>query len=278
MKHLFFFFPFIALIIVGCNSTDDRVLAEVYNNKLYYSEVASLLPEGLNKDDSIAFANQVINNWITEQIILHEAENELSVSEKIFDEEMTEYRKSLLRNKYFEKITSDTSAFHVSDEEVLKTIRATKVNLISTKEIVRINYVKLNKNSAVRNELKEILFDESRRMTEKVKIAELCGDSIEYFIEDDRWLYWEDIQFEISIDIEDKTNLKLQPEYFEKIDEDNCYLIVVLDYKTQQTGEESHDYFESVRTMLIQKKKKDFIDRKIDGLYQKAVKEEKIVR
>lgn len=236
------------------------------------------MPEGLNKDDSIAFANQVINNWITEQIILHEAENELSVSEKIFDEEMTEYRKSLLRNKYFEKITSDTSAFQVSDEEVLKTIRATKVNLISTKEIVRINYVKLNKNSAVRNELKEILFDESRRMTEKVKIAELCGDSIEYFIEDDRWLYWEDIQFEIPIEIEDKTNLKLQPEYFEKIDEDNCYLIVVLDYKTQQTGEESHDYFESVRTMLIQKKKKDFIDRKIDGLYQKAVKEEKIVR
>lgn len=265
----------IAFLCVACNH-DDHVVAEVHNKKLFASEVAALVPSGLSAKDSIDVANHIIEDWITEQVILHEADKSLSVKEKIFDKEINDYKKSLLKNRYFEKITSDGTQFQVSDKEVREAIKQSKVNLVSDKEIVRLNYVKLPRTSKLIGEFKEILFDEERRTTEKEHIAELCGDSLEYFINDDQWLFWEDIQLEINI--EGTAVTTDFPKTYEKVIGDDCYLVVILAYKEENTGEESKDYFESVRTMLIQKKKADFINQKVKELYQQAEKKGKINR
>lgn len=265
----------IALLCIACKH-DDHVVAEVHNKKLFASEVAERIPSGLSAKDSIDVANRIIEDWITEQVILHEADKTLSVKEKIFDEEVDNYRKSLLKNKYFEKITSNGKQFQVSDKEVREAIKQSKVNLVSDKEIVRLNYVKLPKNSKLVGEIKEILFDEERRTAEKDHIAELCGDSLEYFINDDQWLFWDDIQLEINLD--GNATATDFPKTYEKIMGDDCYLVVILSHKEGTTGEESKDYFESVRTMLIQKKKADFINKKVKELYQQAEKKGKINR
>lgn len=262
-------------MFAGCRH-DDLVVAEVHNHKLYASEVGQLVPAGLSRADSADFAQHVIDDWIVEQVILAEAEKTLTVGEKVFDKELEEYRKTLLKNRYFEKITADAEKFKVSDEEVRAAIRQTKVNLVSDKEIVKINYVKLPRHAAVRDELKEILFDDARRITEKERIAELCADSIEYFITDDQWLFWEDIQLETGITL-DKNSQRLDfPLTFEKVVNEDEYLIVILDFRAETTGDESKDYFESVRTMLIQQKKNQFIQKRMKELYQEAEKKGKI--
>ncbi|MBR3577268.1 MAG: hypothetical protein IKN98_00610 [Bacteroidales bacterium] len=275
MKRTFLLFLLPLCMFAGCRH-DDRVVAEVHNHKLYASEVGQLVPAGLSRADSADFAQHVIDDWIMEQVILAEAEKTLTVGEKVFDKELEEYRKTLLKNRYFEKITADAEKFKVSDEEVRAAIRQTKVNLVSDKEIVKINYVKLPRHAAVRDELKEILFDDARRITEKERIAELCSDSIEYFITDDQWLFWEDIQLETGITL-DKNSQRLDfPLTFEKVVNEDEYLIVILDFRAETTGDESKDYFESVRTMLIQQKKNQFIQKRMKELYQEAEKKGKI--
>lgn len=275
MKRAFLLFLLPLCLLAGCRH-DDLVVAEVHNHKLYASEVGQLVPAGLSRADSADFAQHVIDDWIMEQVILAEAEKTLTVKEKVFDKELEEYRKTLLKNRYFEKITADAEKFKVSDEEVRAAIRQTKVNLVSDKEIVKINYVKLPRHAAVRDELKEILFDDARRITEKERIAELCADSIEYFITDDQWLFWEDIQLETGITL-DKNSQRLDfPLTFEKVVNEDEYLIVILDFRAETTGDESKDYFESVRTMLIQQKKNQFIQKRMKELYQEAEKKGKI--
>lgn len=266
------------ILLTSCQKKKDRVVAQVYNHKLYASEVQQLLPSGMTTDDSLAFASRIIDSWISEQIILSEAEKRLSMRDKNFQKEMMEYRNSLIRSKYLEKLTSDTNLFYVTDEEVHAAIAQARTNYVNEKEIVRINYVKVAQNSPIKEKVKEILFDDDRRLLEKDRLAELCADSVEYFIDDDTWLFWEDIQLEVDIDIKDRSENFSKPEYIEKNSNDACYLIVILGYKSEQTGADSRDYFESVRTMLIQKKKTEFINKTIDGLYQKAEKAGKVAK
>lgn len=275
MKRGCLYFLLLLCVLAGCRH-DDLVVAEAYNHKLYASEVAARVPSGLASTDSIDFAKHIIDDWIMEQVILSEAEKTLTVKEKMFDKELEEYRKTLLKNRYFEKITSDANQFKVSDEEVRTTIRQSKVNLVEDKEIVKINYVKLPRQSAVKDELKEILFDDSRRLSEKEHIAELCADSIEYFITDDQWLFWEDIQLETGITFDRSLQRLDLPLTIEKTVNDDVYLMVILDFRSEATGEESKDYFESVRTMLIQQKKNQFIQKRMKELYQEAEKKGKI--
>ena len=267
-----------SLLFASCQQKKDRVVAQVYSHKLYASEVQKQLPSGMTTDDSLAFAARFIDSWISEQLLLAEAEKELSMRDKQFQKEIAEYRNSLIRNKYLEKITADTNAFYVTDEEVRATISQARTNFVNEKEIVRLNYVKVSAKSPIREKVKEILFDEEKRLLEKEKLTELCADSIEYFIDDDTWLFWDDIQLEVDIDLQVPAGTFNQPQYIEKVSGESCYLIVILDYKSEQTGADSRDYFESVRTMLIQKKKTEFINKKLEDLYQKAEKSGKIAR
>ena len=278
MRKLLWFALFASALFASCQQNKDRIVAQVYNHKLYASEVRALLPSGLPTDDSLAFASRIIDSWISEQIILCEAEKKLTMREKSFQKEMAEYRNSLIRSKYLEKLTSDTNLFYVSDEEVRAVVSQARTNYVNEKEIVRLNYVKVSDNSPIKEKVREILFDEDRRMLEKDRLAELCADSIEYFIDDDTWLFWDDIQLEVDIDLKVPNGTFCQPQYIEKSSGKSCYLIVILDYKSEQTGADSRDYFESVRTMLIQKKKTEYINKTIDELYQKAEKAGKVAR
>lgn len=254
------------------------MVAQVYSHKLYASEVQALLPTGLSTDDSLAYASKIIDSWISEQIVLSEAEKRLSMRDKNFQKQMAEYRDALIRSKYLEMLTSDTNQFYVTDEEVYAAISQARTNYVNEKEIVRINYVKVSTDSPIKKKVKEILFDEDRRLLEKDRLIELCADSIEYFLDDDTWLFWDDIQLEVDIDIHNKSENPVQPEYIEKNSDKSCYLIVILGYKSEQTGADSRNYFESVRTMLIQKKKTEFINKTIGELYQQAEKAGKIAR
>ena len=267
-----------SLLLAGCQQKKDRVVAQVYSHKLYASEVQRQLPSGMSTDDSLAFAAKLIDSWISEQLLLAEADRELPMRDKQFQKEMAEYRNALIRNRFLERITADTNAFYVTDEEVRATISQARTNFVNEKEIVRINYVKVSDKSPIKEKVKEILFDEEKRLLEKDRIAELCADSVEYFIDDDTWLFWDDIQLEVDIDLKVPDGTFGQPQYIEKNSGESCYLIVILDYKSEQTGADSRDYFESVRTMLIQKKKTEFINQKLDELYQQAEKAGKIAR
>ncbi len=278
MRKLLWFAAFFVILFTSCQQKKDRVVAQVYNHKLYASEVQSQLPKGMTTDDSLAFAARFIDSWISDQILLVEAEKQLSMSEKQFQKEMSEYRNSLIRNRFLEKMTSDTNAFYATDEEVRATLSQARTNFVNEKEIVRLNYVKVSEKSPIKEKVKEILFDEEKRLLEKERLSELCADSIEYFIDDDTWLFWDDIQLEVDIDLKVPNGTFRQPQYIEKSSGKSCYLIVILDYKSEQTGADSRDYFESIRTMLIQKKKTEFINNKLDELYQKAEKAGKIAR
>lgn len=263
-------------LLAGCQQKDP-VVASVSNHKLFASEVKSQIPSGLPAKDSVALASQLISDWITEQLILDQAEKELSFSEKNFDKEMEAYRRSLLKQRYYEKITSDPTRFRVSDDEVRQAIAQSRGTLVSPKDIIQLNYIKLSQTSSLLDEFRAILSDENRRLTEKERIKSLCGDSIEYFIDDDQWLFLEDVELEANIGFEKNEDYDF-PSYKEKTVDNDIYLIVLLDYKSKQTGEESKDYFESVRTMLIQKKKTEFLNQHINELLKNAEKKGKIAR
>ena len=274
-KYLVFF---LIIILYSCNRSQDVIVAEVYNTKLYRSEIDDLLPEGLTVEDSTGMANRIIEDWIKEQVILHEANKALSLKEKNFDTELDNYRKTLLVDAYFKKLTSDTARFTVSQEEIRRFARQYDQNTPTDREIIKLNYVKLSPRSKVLKELKDILFDEEKRVTMKSRIEQICGDSLEYFIEDNTWLYLDNIQQELPINLKDEELRSEGPQYIETRDNQYVYLIVLLDYKANHSPMENPEYINSIRTLIIRQKQTEYIRHLTEELYQKALSEDRIIR
>ena len=258
------------LLCSSCHRHEDKVMAQVYYHKLYESEVLKNMPTGLSPADSIALVNDFIDNWVREQLILHEAEKRLSPREKNFDRQLEEYRNNLLINTYFNKIISDTANMNITDEDLEAFMRSFDKRYTIEKEIVKVNYVKLPKKSPLVEVVKGILFDKERRVEEKEPLMVLLGDSIEYLLDDDAWLYLDDIQNEVSFDCSQED--VAQHKCIEKEIGDYHYLLVILDYKNQRSVSETNEEKAAARMMLLNQRKQQIIKQHVDQLYEKALK------
>ena len=260
----------LSLCLSSCKQK-DTVVAEAYHAKLYLSQLAAQIPDSFSPADSAQLAQILIEDWIKQQIILHEAKQALPLKSQNFEKEIDEYKNTLLVNTYFDFLTSDSSQFTVSDDELEQFIKKYESRYTVNREIIKINYVKTARDSKLKKELKELLFDDDRRTEEKQRIEELCADSIEYFLEDNTWLYLDDIQNEFPIEIKNKESILSQNKYIETEDSDYHYLIVFLDYKSRRTINETEEEIAAARMMLTQQKKQNFVNQKIEELMQKSM-------
>ncbi len=260
----------LSLCLSSCKQK-DTVVAEAYHAKLYLSQLAAQIPDSFSPADSAQLAQILIEDWIKQQIILHEAKQALPLKSQNFEKEIDEYKNTLLVNTYFNFLTSDSGQFTVSDDELEQFIKKYESRYTVNREIIKINYVKTARDSKLIKELKELLFDDNRRTEEKQRIEELCADSIEYFLEDNTWLYLDDIQNEFPIEIKNKESILSQNKYIETEDSDYHYLIVFLDYKSRRTINETEEEIAAARMMLTQQKKQNFVNQKIEELMQKSM-------
>ncbi len=272
-----FFFLCAALLLTasGCQKK-DRIVAQVYYHKLYLSEVCENIPEGLSPDDSVSLFNAYVDSWIKEQLVLHEAEKKLSLREKSFGRQLEECRKSLLIDAYFQKLASENTVDDVSAEEMRAFNRMFDNRYSVDREIVKVNYVKLSRNSKLIAPVKDILFNENRRKSEKQALAKMLGDSVEYMIDDSTWLYLEDVQAELPFEV--AKNVDQQYQYVEKEEKGFHYLMVVLDHKEQRSVNETEEEREAARMMIAGQKKRARIDGYVDSLYRKAIQDRIVIR
>jgi len=273
-----FFFTLTILFFTSCQNHKDRIVCEVFNQKLYESVVIQNIPSGLNPEDSLEMFQTYVTSWLKEQILLHEANKVLSISEKSFDDKIRKYREHLLIEAYFNKMTQDSLKFLVSDQELKHFIGEYKESEPIQKNVVRVNYVKLSKNSKVGNSIKEILFDDVKRIHEKNKLVTLCSDSLEYFLDDNQWILLDYLENDFPFSINIKDQLLRDHKKMDVSDDYYRYIIVFLDFKTQYTSHESDEEQNSLRNLLIQQKKVNYINKLKESLYKKAIQEDKIIQ
>ena len=280
MKKITTLLCLVLLICASCHRQSDPVVAQVYQYKLYASEVQAGMPTGISPDDSLAIAHDYIDNWVKEKLVLHEAEKNLTPREKNFDKEMTEYRNSLLINRYYEKLwQKDTANKPITSKEISDFAHSLDSRYTVDKEIVRVNYVKMPSRNKALPRVKEILFDESLRREEKETLENLLGDTIEYLLDDDAWLYLDDLQNEVAFEIDaEKAAGKGEIIRIEKAVGDNTVLLVILDYRSQRSVNETKEERAAAGMLLMNQRKAEYINQYIQELYDKAVKAGEIVQ
>ena len=280
MKRILPLLSVALLLCVSCRKNADPVVAQVYQYKLYASEVQADVPLGLSQEDSITLVRDFIDNWVKEKLVLHEAERHLSPREKNYDREMTEYRNSLLAQRYLDKIwQKDTANNAITDKEITDFARSLDDRYTVEKEIVRVNYVKMPTRSDKLPLVRDILFDERQRDVQKETLVSMLGDTIEYLLDDDEWLYLDDLQNEVAFQIDVQklgnrgSSLRIEKEVGE-----NTVLLVILDYRSQRSVNETKDERAAAGMLLMNQRRTRMINQYVQTLYDKALKEGKIVQ
>ncbi len=100
-------------------SADDTLLARVYNKSLYLSEISPLIPANLTEKDSSIRLHSLVEQWIRDALLMHEAEKNIPKDLNI-DKLVRDYRSSLILHNY-EKMLIENMLDSVISQAELKT-------------------------------------------------------------------------------------------------------------------------------------------------------------
>ena len=103
---------------MACNglSSDDKLLVSLYDKDLYFSEISNSLPE--DKTDSAAFVQSYIDSWIKKQLLVAQAEMNLTDALKDVEDRIDDYRNSLLIYAYQQELIKQNFDTVVTKAEI----------------------------------------------------------------------------------------------------------------------------------------------------------------
>ncbi len=149
-----FLIPIIALFVISCKTektTDEnngqKAIARVFEKSLYASDIKEILPKNSTPKDSEIFVKSYIQQWITNELILHQAEGNLSNDEKNIQKEMDEYRKNLLVYRYETELVRQKLDTAVAMQDIETYYNSHTQNFMLKENIVKVSYVKINKKT-----------------------------------------------------------------------------------------------------------------------------------
>ena len=258
LRKLFFFL----ILLLSCNfntESNDNIVARAGEKTLTKEELIDKLPKIINLEDSIIISNKIINNWALNQLLIENAEINLS-SEEIekIEKISSEYYNDLLISTYKNKVASYNYDTLVLDNEISEYYNSNFDNFLLYEDIIKGRYVRLNKNNFNLNEIKRRF----RRFNEQdlTFFDSISLQLLNYSLNDTTWvnkdLFFNKIPVLKDDEIERIVKKTL---YVVKEDSLDVYLIKINDFIGINDKAPLDYIYNRIEELVKNKKKVDFI-------------------
>lgn len=155
-------------MICSCNyfkpEQKPQSIARVGKNYLYKSDIATLVPRGTSKEDSILLVRDFIDRWASQKLLIDAAERNLSDSKKKeYNSLIRQYKIDLYTRAYIEEVVKNTVDTAVSQEELKKYYNDNKENFKTNGSLVRLRFVNLSKSNPRFETIRSKFFDYNKK-------------------------------------------------------------------------------------------------------------------
>ncbi|MEO8589510.1 MAG: hypothetical protein ABI432_09090 [Flavobacteriales bacterium] len=261
-----------ALVLIGCASGDDPndpVVARAFDQQLHWSDLRQVVPVEVSPEDSAATAQAYITNWLHQQVELRQAEKNLAASQKEFENELKDYRNSLLLFAYEQALVRQKLDTVIGAQEVQDYYDQHRENFELKDNIVRVRWFKVT--------------EEDRRALKRMEERFLSGNSdqmheIELWLAQhglgiidrtDTWTNWTDLRNEIPLD---EAPAQDQPngQRFVVKQGPTAWFVDILERRSKGAGSPQDIVRQDIRSILINQRKLHLIERMREDLYREA--------
>lgn len=191
---------------VGCtwwtadDAPADSVAASVYGRSLKWRSLGEKIPDEFAGEDSAAMATRLMEAWLREQVLLHQAEQELEAEDLDFTEELEAYRNALITHRYEERYVAERLETDVTEAEALAFYEAQPDLFQLTDYVVRARFLHLPDDGRNLNAARSLFLS-----ADSSKVAELEAWCVEqgatYSIDPEVWWLLDDLVREVPLQL-----------------------------------------------------------------------------
>lgn len=258
LRNSILFFVF----LLSCNlnnELDKNIIAKVGDKTLTFVELLEKIPNNIERLDSTVVVNEIINNWALNELLIKNAEMNLSeLVKNRLKKNSNEYYNNLLVSSYKNKIASVNSDTLVNLKEIAEYYDTNLNNFVLYEDIVQARYIRLNKNNFNINEIK-------RRFRRFNRDDIIFFDSISlqllnYSLNDSIWINKDLFFKKINVlDDEEIDRIVKKTLYIVKEDSLDVYLVKINRFKGINDKAPLTYIYKRIEELIINKKKVDFI-------------------
>jgi hypothetical protein len=280
MLRLLVISAFIITIFSSCSllpqkaKNKDKAIARVNDKYLYQEDLLTVVPAGTSANDSIEMTAAYINNWVRQELLLKQAEDNLEETNRDFTDQIEQYRNSLIIYAYESELVKQKLDTVVPMTEIEEYYKQNQSNFHLRENIVLASYVIISKNSPVASKVKSLLT--SNRDADKEKLQTLCQENnVDFLINDGTWMSFADLSRKIPLTVDDQEEFLSKNKYIEVKDSTTMYYVAISAYKSKESISPLNFETENIRIVLLNKRKAALLQRMEDDLISNAVKHKK---
>ena len=266
----------ISLLFIGCDFIEknpDQVLARLGDDFFYKSDLNIVLPTGLSKEDSIIFVKNHINNWAKRKILFNKALVNLGDKKQESLKQLIEsYKNELFSYAYQEKIVKSSIDTFISENSIKDYYNKNKLNFKLNQEIVNARYLKINSENY---NLKDVINRFRRfKKSDKIFLDSISLQFSSYYFNDSLWINKE-VFFNKLPELNDrlKQNIVKNKLFYRIQDSLELYLINIKDYKLKNDIAPFDFIKSTLKQVLLNKKKLEFISKFEKELIEDALQQ-----
>ncbi len=262
------------VMCVACEPKQEGTpIARVMDEYLYQSDLAGIVAPGTLQADSIEAVQAYIHNWIQQKLLVQKATKNLSDQQKNFEQEIENYRNSLIIFAYQNALIEQAVDTTVTEVEIENYYEGNKNQFLLKNNIVRVRFVKLenhpadSKDKAVKEKIKtnetiyKLIFSNELKSEEWLKLSDLCQKNSEnYYLNSDRWIYFNDLLKEIPVDAYNQEEFLQRNTKFEVPEENWVYYVNILEFRIKESFSPIDFEREKIRNIILNNRKVKLIE------------------
>jgi hypothetical protein len=137
----------ISVLLTACAKpapkATEKPLARVLDHYLYKSDLKGFIPDGITGADSVAMARDFKERWIRNQLLLNKAELNLTDEEKNVEQQIQNYRSSLLIYAYEQSYIRQHLDTVVNETEIENFYKENQSNFILNGALMKGVFIKI---------------------------------------------------------------------------------------------------------------------------------------
>jgi hypothetical protein len=273
-----FILPLLLLFAISCNfnnRSDEEPIARVYDRYLYASDLNDIIPVTASLEDSVRITELFIKDWVHENVLLKQAELNLSEDQMNFDEKLNHYKNSLIIYAYEQALINEKLDTSVSMLAMSNYYMRNMHNFLMTRPAYKIRYIKVSKSDVELDQLKRWI-----RSKENEDIDELQlyteSNGLKYYLNDSVWVTPEKIHNEIPP--QNEMNFYKEPGtgLFEIEDDHFVYLIFVISVLKQGEQAPLELVKTELRTLILNIRKRELLKKMRKDIYNDALRKKNV--
>lgn len=251
---------------------DETVLAKAGENYLYFSDIEKNIPSSLSGSDSVQLANNLVQNWIKQNLLLQYANRNLPDSLKDFSQQLEVYENNLIIYAYKKRFVEQRLDTTVNINE-LENYYKSHLNEFQLKEnIVQFVFAKIPNDPEITSLARELFENPNDTIQLQSTLRDFCElNAVDFFLNSDRWISFNELLTRVPLEVFNQEIYLRNNKFIEIEDKLYVYFVYLKDFKIKEEVSPFEFQKNKIRQIILNKRKINLLNELEDNIYQNAL-------